>query len=307
MRFPLPFFTVSLSPRGLSAALLPTSGPLLVLAPPACLLRRRGIRRRLLLLQTPPPAPPPRSAAAAASSKLRRGAPPLRRRSCHLFVLRRAPLCPASSPLSAPWCEEDGHCYRGRQRGRWRRAAHLLQIWRRRRRTGRRSRAPPSTPPQQIGTLWRTAGPRSVPHCGQPQLSRSLSLSLSATTRRPPPPPFARCPGLGGPPREVFVGSFAGDEHPPGLVRSCDPNPKGPETGTRCQGWNLGVRSTQVKGSLSILNGSSIRSFSLLAHASARAHMQRSMRGSTGTKMLLSRLCTKGTALRRLTRGRGGS
>jgi hypothetical protein len=42
---------------------------------------------------------------------------------------------------------------------------------------------------------------------------RALSLSLSpvATTGRPPPPPYSRCPDHC---RVVFLGPFAGDEHP---------------------------------------------------------------------------------------------
>lgn len=61
-------------------------------------------------------------------------------------------------------------------------------------------------------------------------------------------------------------------------VGSCDPT--GPRSDNCHQGWNLGVRSTQVKVSPSILSGLLTRSFSLLDRASVRVHMQRSMRGS---------------------------
>lgn len=69
-------------------------------------------------------------------------------------------------------------------------------------------------------------------------------------------------------------------------VGSCDPI--GPKSDSQRQGWNLGVRSTQVKVSPSILSGLLTRSFSLLGHALARVHMQRSMRGSKAHPFELS-------------------
>jgi hypothetical protein len=43
-----------------------------------------------------------------------------------------------------------------------------------------------------------------------------LTLSRTATTEPPPTVPYVSCPGPRRPLLQLFVGPFAGDEHPPG-------------------------------------------------------------------------------------------